>query len=145
MAEERRKGALSAGMSLWALLAKSSFYKILAVLGGMALGEGLWLRNLPEREMYPESLESMIDHALPFLFLPAFGLIFFILARTQGLMGDRSRYTMQRLKTGPVQIFAIQTIYNILCISLLFSVQIFLAVWMIGIYGESLPPEALSP
>lgn len=145
MAEERSTRVLPAYLSLWGLLARNSFYKILAVLGLMALGEGLWLRNLLERESNPDSLEKLIDHALPFLFLPALGLIFLILARSEGLLWDRSRYTMRRLKVGSVQIFVLQVFYNILCITILYTVQIFLGIWMIEIYGRSLPGEFQPP
>lgn len=143
MAEERSARGLPAYLSLWGLLARSSFYKILAVLGLMAAGEGLWLRNILKRGMASESLEIMADNGLPFLFLPALGVLSFFLARTEGLMGDRSRYTMQRLKVDPMQIFALQTVYNVLCITVLYAVQIFLGIWMIEVYGRSLPAESL--
>ena len=147
----RGKGAPVA--SLWALCARCSLYKILLVLAGMASAEfvsfELVCRN--RREMTGNAAllppEKMMDECLlqP-IFLCAFGLVYFILLWTESEhRGTRSSYTLLRLRVTQRRQFAVRTVYNALCLMLIFSVQTALAAALCARYAKGLPEELVSP
>lgn len=144
----RRKGA--AIVSLWTLCARGSFYKILLVLAGMALAEFACFELVCRKMTGNAALlspEKMIDECfLQPVFLCAFGLIYFILLWTESEhRGTRSGYTLLRLKVTQRQQFAVRTVYNTLCLTLVFSVQAALAAALCARYVERLPEELVSP
>ncbi len=134
-------GKINQVVSVVALLARSSFYKILVVLAVMTVAEILAFRKClyqcfdrvtgmvtaPERV-----LEDAYIHVF---FLLALGICMIILFWTETYMSEKAGYTMMRLRLSRRQIFAIKTIYNAACIATLFILQICLAVWMIYSYG----------
>ncbi len=136
--------------ALFALYARSSFRKILAVFAGMAIAEGvsfyLACRRLEQSgaAMYPE---RMIDQCfLKYIFLAALVLVSFILIVTEGNRGGcKSSYTLLRLKASKKQQFAAKTVYNFLCLMMVFAVQILTAFMICGIYEKRLPSELVSP
>lgn len=137
-------------LALAALYVRSSFYKILLVLAGMVLTEGLLFRRLG-REMagrqIPAAPEKMIEGCLlkP-VFLSALSLVLCILLWTERQRGGvRSCYTLLRLKLTWRRQFVLKTGYNILCLALVFVAQAAFAAVLCLRYGELLPQEFTSP
>lgn len=142
--------------SVWALLARSSFPKIAAVLTGMAALEGglLWARL---RELRAESGELFgvygqgperlwADSYAWIVFLAAFGLVFAALVRTEGKRKDsRVEYTWRRLLLTKRELVTTAFLYNMLCFFVLFGVQAAVAVWFLVRYRETVFPGMVSP
>lgn len=137
-------------LSLFALYSRSSLYKVLAVLAGLAIAELLSFfavcRGLEQDGQAP-CPEKMIDMCfLKYIFLAAFILVYFILFLTEGERGGcRSSYTLLRLKVSEKGQFAVRVVYNFLCMTMVFAVQILAAVTICRLYEAKLPPELVSP
>lgn len=147
---EGTAGKIMSALALGALYVRSSFYKILLVLAGMILTEGLLFRRLG-REMagrqIPVTPEKMIEGCfLKLVFFSALALAFFILLWMESQRGGvKSSYTLLRLKLTWRQQFALRTGYNILCLALVFAVQAAFSAILCLRYGELLPEEFASP
>lgn len=128
---------MSASLSVWALLAKSSFAKVLAVVFLMAAAEmALFYDTL--RGDWIAALEVQIEESgARYLFLAALGAVFFILVRTEKALDTAGRYTMMRLRIARERLFAVKTTYNILCLLVLFAVQTVLVFWFAYVYGQT--------
>lgn len=127
-------------ISVFALLARSSFYKILGILTLMIIGETvLFRRELLKCNNVAIGLvtapEALIENALVHgFFLGALGLIVVVLVWTEVRMSEKAGYTMMRLHLTRRQLFAIKTVYNVCCFVLLFVVQIWLVLGMLWQY-----------
>lgn len=159
--EERRKrkeshpsGSLAREISLWALLARGSIYKILAILALMVPVEiFLFCRRMEKYVDWKSELRSGIDNTPRFnrifadsriymVFLAAFCLVAFALVLSHSeTYGTRSGYTLRRLRVSQKHLFWVTSAYNFLCFILLFVVQIFAALWMCRLYQERMPAE----
>lgn len=133
-------------LSIWALLARSSIYKISAALimvtaAQWALFSGM-LRHA-ESLGGRESLDRMLNVAAWPGFLISLGTAYCILALTQGRMDDRSSRTLMRLRLDRTAIFGIRTVYNVLCLTAVFAVQAALAVAMVRLYGQAAGREEI--
>lgn len=124
--------------SVWALLSRCSFYKIILVLLLMTAVECASFYTLLQRKEILVSPEAMIDQSLaPMIFLAALGLLFLILSLSGRRLDGKSQYTLMRLRLSRAQLFTVRTLYNMLCLTVLFGVQIVLAFWMVRLYGET--------
>lgn len=148
MTEEKRRNSVKPILSLWALLARCSIYKVLSVLVVMALAEVLlFYRCLRTGGGY--TLESTVEKShLSVVFVVALWLVCFALAWTQGRLDIRSSAVMLRLRLSGSRIFMIKTAYNMACIVMLFMAQIWLGIWLVGVYGREMgeiyaPPQRL--
>lgn len=138
----KRQKTTEPALALWALLAGSSIYKILTVLAGMAIAEVLLFRGciktagdaLAEYRSLTAAVES--SH-ISLVFLGALGLVYFILVWTQGRLASKSSGTMLRLRLSGSRIFRIKAGYNAACLVLLFAVQIWLCIWLVGEYERA--------
>lgn len=134
--------SLSANLSVWALLAGGSFYKILLVLALMLPTECI----LFYRALYGGGMEGGFAEVLrrscayP-IFLAALGVIFLILVRLEGMLDSRSRYILMRLRVTRTRIFVVETVYNVLCLAVLFALQIGAAFWMVWLYADAVGAE----
>ncbi len=135
-------------LSVWALLARGSIYKVAGVIIAMGLAEtALFYGHLRGGSGYTLA-EAVYGSRISWVFLAGLGAVFFILARTEGIMDEKSRGTMLRLALSPGSIFLIKMIYNMLCLILFFTAQIWLAVLLVGVYGREIseiyaPPQRL--
>lgn len=131
----RKKGYAAAG--IWAMLARESIYKIVAVLAVMTgVQIGLFygrLKDLAAEELIFESVWN--DVGATYVFLAAFCAVFGILLWTLGEHGSRDRYTLLRLPLTWRQILLLRLLYNVLCFTLLFAVQAGIILWMMRIYS----------
>lgn len=111
--------------SVWALLSRGSFYKVLVVLFLMVLGEWISFWRILRGDSPPGSLEELVNRGgASVFFMAALGVILLILAGTIGQAEEKSQNTLMRLKISGWQIFFIRTVYCTLCLLVLFSVQI---------------------
>lgn len=144
MAAERWKRNVRGAVSVWALLARSSIYRLLAVAAFMMLGEGalfcVYLRSGRGR-----MLGDVIEGSTYIVFIAALGLGLGILAGAERALEEKSRNTMGRLALSPRALFWLKAVFNIGCLTILFAVQIWLAVWMVGAYGRERPEVYASP
>lgn len=141
---ERQDGekAVRPALALWALLARSSIYKILAVLAVTAAAEIMLFRGCIKAEgdsftEYRTLAAVVADSHISLFFLAALGLVYFILVWTEGRLTSKSSGTMLRLKLSGGMIFGIKAAYNLACLVLLFAVQIWICIWLIGTYGRA--------
>ena len=146
MAEEKMKKGMNPTLSLWALLARCSIFKVLAVLVIMAMAEVvLFYHCLKSGVDYYTLARAVKDSLLSVIFLVALGLVCFALAWTERRLDTESEAAMQRLRLSGSRIFMIKTAYNIACIVILFAVQIWLAIGLVEIYGREMEEIYASP
>lgn len=157
-------GLFAREISLWALLARGSIYKILAVLAIMISVEGaLFYKSFSESaewEFY-KALSEITEwgsatgvkferifaySGIDIVFLAGFCLVAIVLVRSQSeTHGSRSGYTLRRLRITKRHLFWVMTVFNFLCFVLLFAVQIWAALFMCRLYREMAPAELVSP
>lgn len=144
MAEKWRRNVRGT-VSLWALLARSTIYKLLFVAAAMALGEAaLFYACLRNGRGY--MLGDVIGGSrISLVFFAALYLLLLILARTERGWEEKSAGTLHRLVLSPERIFWVKTAYNIGCLTILFAAQIWLAIWMVKVYGREKPEVYASP
>lgn len=135
--DSRGRSGMSAGLSVWALLAKSSFIKVLAVVFLLAAAETVLFCDTLRGDGIA-SLEVQIEESgARYLFLAALGAVFFILVRTEKTLDTAGRYTMMRLLIAGERLFAVKTAYNVLCLLVLFAAQTVLVFWFAYVYGRT--------
>lgn len=161
--EHRPSGRFAREISLWALLARGSIYKILTILVIMVSVEVAlfchtlysWLGEVETTdagfEWFYDSIRFRFERIFSYsgisvVFLVAFWLMGFVLVRSQSeTHGSRSGYTLGRLRVSGRHLFWMRTAYHFLCFVLLFAVQIWTALWMCEIYRKAMPAELVSP
>ncbi len=115
-------------LSILGLLSGASIYKVFTVLAVMGFSEIALFFYCAQKDT-----ERLLENALynrqiyPIFFL-ALGLVFFLLMRTEGMMGEKGGATMRRLRLSGIQIFLVETCYNLVCILLVFAVQIWILI-----------------
>ena len=135
--DSRGRSGMSTVLSVWALLAKSSFIKVLAVVFLLAAAETVLFCDTLRGDGIA-SLEVQIEESgARYLFLAALGAVFFILVRTEKILDTAGRYTMMRLRIAGERLFAVKTAYNVLCLLVLFAVQTWLVFWFAYVYGRT--------
>ncbi|MDE6875852.1 MAG: hypothetical protein K2P87_15585 [Lachnospiraceae bacterium] len=122
-------------ISFLALLARSSVYKVIAVLAVMTAAEaGLFFS---QRYSDGSVADDFYNRLIFFVFLTALGTVYFLLMKTQDTMGDRGQDTLRRLKISERRIFLSEACYNLICLMLVFVVQIWLSIWMVCSFGKA--------
>lgn len=129
-----RKSAAPA-LALWALLARSSIFKILGVLMAAVCAEAILfygnMRAQGDSDVEYRTLAAAVESShISLVFLAALGFLYFVLFWTEGRLETKSGGTMRRLRLSHRQIFRIKTAYNAACLILLFAVQIWLCIWL---------------
>lgn len=143
-------------VSVWALLARSSFLKIAVLLAGMAAAECglLWAaaqtlvgEGQGEPFIYGSGPERIWKDSLAwFPFLITLGLIFAVLVWAEGRQKDsRVEYTWRRLRLTKRQQVTVKIFYNMSCFVILFAVQVSVALWFLSVYRRIAPSEMISP
>lgn len=149
----RPSGCLARELSLWALLARGSIYKILIILVIMAVGECAlfrwslmqkighgWFQYVRFETVFSGNSRYVFRNSYFILFIVAFCLIFLVLLRCETENGkSRVSYTLNRLRISRRHLYLVRTAYNFLCFCLLFAVQIWTVLWMCRLYRESMP------
>lgn len=155
----RPSGRFAREISLWALLAGGSIYKILTVLVILAVGQcalfyGSLTWQAEQNRLAEADFETLFSLsggngfylcAYEFLFLAAFALIMFTLIRCETVnSGSIFYYTLRRLRVSQRHLFFVETVYNFLCFVLLFAVQICVILWMYRLYMNRIPGDPVS-
>lgn len=118
-------------VSFLALLARSSVYKVIAVLAAMTATEAGLFFFYSQKYSDGRVADDFYNRPVFLVFLTALGTVYFLLMKTQGTMGERGRDTLRRLRISERSIFLSEACYNLICLMLVFVVQIWLSVWMV--------------
>lgn len=153
----RPSGFFAREISLWALLARGSIYKILTVLILMTAAEiAMFSRMLKVFAEWDYDGDPYVANfyrfdrvyyasETPTLFLAAFCLVSIALVWNQmETHGTKSSYTLKRLRVTGSHLFWVTTGYHFLCYLFLSAVQIGAALWMCRLYRERMPVELVS-
>lgn len=149
----RPSGRLARELSLWALLARGSIYKILAILIIMAAGECVlfrwslmqkighgWFQFVRFETIFSGNSRYVFRNGYYILFIMAFCLIFIVLLHCERESSkSRVSHTLSRLRISKRHLYLVRTLYNFLCFCLLFAVQIWTVLWMCRLYRERMP------
>ena len=145
----RPSGKFAREISLWALLARGTIYKILTILVILAVGQcalfyGSLIRQAEHGQLSEADFETFFSlsggnglfmRVYSLLFLAAFALIMLILIRCETVnSGSLFYYTLRRLRVSERHLFFVETAYNFLCFVLLFAVQVWVILWMYRMY-----------
>lgn len=155
----RLSGRFAKEISLWALLAGGTIYKILTILVILVVGQcslfyGNLIRRIKQGHLSEADFETFFSFsggnvlflsAYRFLFIAAFALIMFTLIRCETVnSGSIFSYTLRRLRVSERHLFFVETVYNFLCFVLLFAVQIWVILWMYRMYMNRIPGNPVS-
>lgn len=150
-------------VSVFGLLARSSFLKILGILAMLVVGESVLLwrevsvsyRNVLHGETLLGADEVMLLMAAPekllenafvhMVFLAALALVMVVLIWTENRMSEKAGYTIMRLGLTRKELFVIKTVYNVACLVLLFVVQIWVAIGFLAWYEANMPLDISMP
>lgn len=134
--------------SVLLLLARSSIYKILAVLAVMAAAQtGLFVRAMRTAAAAQDGflLETAFARGgALYLFGAAALLITLLLAATGCEGSSRCGYTLRRLQVGEKTVLLLQWGYNCLCYLILWGVQLAVALGLCMLWTARLPDYATS-
>lgn len=120
--------------SFWALLAKSSVYRVAMVLGAMILTEMILFFASGQKSNGVS--EAFFNRVVSVVFMGALGLVFFLLMHIEQEMGAKAQYTLRRFRLSGAGIFFTEVFYNLLCLILVFAAQVWLSIGMLQI-GDS--------
>lgn len=114
-------------ISVFEMITRSSFYKVLGILLLMTGAEAVLLMhawNQPLAVIQP-NLEEWIDQSYGiYLFWAAYWMVTKVLASAGTNTGSMQGYTLQRLRIPEKKVHLLQIIYNILCYLLLWVTQL---------------------
>lgn len=130
-------------LSVFMLMARSSIYKVISVLILMTVAElGLFYGRMKVWAVGDTyNLEMMIDGSrVVGVFGVAFVLITLFLCQTGCGFSSKTGYTLRRLSISERWVFVWQSLYNMMCYSLLWFVQILVVFGLCNIY-VSMAPE----
>ncbi len=130
-------------ISVFMLMARNSFYKILGVLAVMTAIETGLFRIALNRGVSSEGfgLEYVIEKShIVIVFFIAFVIMDIILISFVGYdeLGTH-RYTLMRLSVTRNEVFFIQSIFNILCYVLFWATQVLVVVLLSCLYVQKAP------
>ena len=139
-------------ISVWALLARGSIYKILTILVMMAAAEGFLFirslnRSLRQTPLVSAGFVPVLNYSgAVIVFMAALCLVFVVLYLCETERGgSRWGYTSDRLLVTDRRQVLIKFSYNILCFVLLLGVQTWIGMWMCRLYADRMPGELVSP
>ena len=138
---ERNEG-MKKHLSVFMLMAQSSIYKVISVLILMIVTEtGLFYMRM-KQGMIGDSfnLEMAVDESRILWILGiAFVLITIFLCQIGCGFSSKTGYTLQRLSISERMVFVWQSIYNMMCYSLLWFVQILVVFGVCSLYVTMAP------
>ena len=125
------------GVSVFALLARNTIYRILAVFVVMGTVEIFSFWKKMQESLHSEgSFEQVIERSNQFgWYTIAFLTISLILGISTCNFGSMQGYTIKRLRMSEWKIFWIQSSYNLMCYILLMGVQLGLFLGMGQLYA----------
>lgn len=132
-------------LSVFMLIIRYSFYKILGLLGAIAVIEtGLfWLVLRKGGSQDGFGLEYVIEKShIGIVFLIVFVILDVILISFVGYEKQQThRYTLMRLSVTRKEIYFLQSTYNILCYVLFWAAQVLTVIFLSFLYVQNAPEE----
>ena len=129
-------------LSVFEMIARSSIYKVLLAVIGMAVLEaGLFVLTM----LNPPAIyfERYIDQSLySYIFRLAYTVVTIILVLPGMNIGSTQSYSLQRLRIKESRIFWLQFIYNFLAYVVLWGVQLLVIFGSIAVFHRYLPEGA---
>ena len=133
-------------LSFFALLARGSIYKILAIFTVLAAAEIIsFYRCLKGGRV--EGFQGILEGSIipiSAVFLTALSVLFFVLAWMEGTIRTKSKNILMRLKLSKMQIFFVQSIYHLCCFIMLFVLQIWIVIFMFFLFRQEFYTENIS-
>lgn len=112
-------------LSIFMLLARSVFCKLLAVLAGTAALHGAVFFLLREQR----NIEAVYDHwSMRCAFGAGLVLTVLLLISTLSQFGSKLDYTLRRLRVSRYGLFFCQSVFDVACLLLFWAVEIFVAL-----------------
>ena len=133
-------------LSVFEMIARSSFYKVLMVLLAMAVAQfGMFYLQLQDLEGTVSNLEALIDQSHYTIILGVAYLLITVLLVLHGCnLGSVQGYTLQRLKISEKKVRYLQSFYNVMCYGLLWVTELLILLVSSGYYMETQTHEYLS-
>ena len=129
-------------LSVLMLIARSSIYKVIALLAAMAAVQaGLFHYTLKSGTQHLETIIS--DSGLTWVFVAVFLILTWILSRTGCKRGSQPGYTLQRLRISERAVFLWQTLYNTAIYALLLTAEILLIYALGRIWLTQADPQLI--
>jgi len=135
--------------SVFEMIARSSIYKVLAILGGMVIAEAIscyttFFNEAPYyKEVTPDMESSLAAYIgwtdFEWIFKIAYVLITIVILLSGMNLGSTQSYTLQRLRIKEKRIFWLQTLYNTLAYVLLWGTQLVVILVSVLVYQNNLP------
>ena len=126
-------------VSVFEMIARSSIYKVLLILGTMTIAQGV---SFYMTMCSPSGLaiEDYIDQShYGLIFKIAYVLITIILVLPGMDIGSKQSYTLQRLRIKERKIYWLQSLYNLLAYVLLWGMQLMVLLGSCMVYEKNLP------
>ncbi len=147
-------------LSVFAMLARGSLFRILAVLCLMTAGQILLFCNRLQTELilyesrvqqFPEDaveithLEKLMNFStVQWVFGAAFVLICVLLCLPGCSWSTKCSYTVQRLNISERAVFVLQVIYNAMMLTVLWAAEILVCMLLCRYYTTAVPAELVS-
>ena len=128
-------------LSVMALAARGSLYKLLGVFFLMTAAEGAIWMTVPENEMNKFS-DFCQSSWVALIFALGFLAVMFILCISACDYSSKSSYTLRRLLVSEPAIYICRTIYNIVCLLALWALQSAI-FWLLARLWAS--PDVVTP
>lgn len=130
-------------ISVFEMIARSSIYKVLLIIGGMIAVEAAMFTNTI---FHPEGLniEEYIDQSqYSLIFKIAYLLITIVILLPGMNVGSTQSYTLQRLRIKEKRIFWLQALYNACAYVLLWGAQLVVILASVFVYQKNMLEEAV--
>lgn len=132
-------------LSVFMLMIRYSFYKVLGLLAAMAVLETgvFWFAFRKGGSQDGFGLEYVIEKShIGVVFLIVFVILDVILISFAGYEKQEThRYTLMRLSVTRKELYYLQSIYNILCYILFWMVQVLVVIFFCFLYVQNAPAE----
>ena len=130
-------------VSIFEMIARSSVYKVLAIIGVMVVAQAVCF-SMSMMSPSGYGIESYIDQSqYSLIFKIAYILITIAIIFPGMNIGSVQSYTLQRLRIKEKRIYWIQALYNLLAYVLLWGAQLVMILISIVVYLKNLPNEAV--
>ena len=125
--------------SVFEMIARSSFYKVLLTIGGMVIAESVCF-YLSMISPSGRTIEGYIDQSqYSLIFKIAYILVTILIVLPGMNLGSTQSYTLKRLRIKEKNIFWLQALYNFMAYMLLWGAQLMVIFGSILVYHRNLP------
>lgn len=131
-------------VSILMWLARSSFWKLLVLMGISMVVQTLWFSLALSGDVFVSLEEAAGNGSLALPFGVCFLLAAALLSATGCDMGARSGYTLRRLSISEHSVFVWQWVYNSLCFSLLWLTESLIAFLLCMFYTKQADTSLIS-